>query len=299
MPSSFSLQNNLLQAVGLFSVLCLNACSDFRVPALDKLKEKESETSSVQAGQIEGKGKKLTTEKEDEVAKKKLDTSAVVGTAPSVDLSFLLSMNFDEAKTISAQSMELPKGIRLAADSIVILKKGRDDEPKRLRAKGKVYLEYGEGNDTCKVLCQEAYINFNEIVLRGKPIIQRGGSIVEGLEDLTVAHILGARLRVIGLHRVTNSNSMLAMMPDLGPWTGGPNLILPPLSEDAVPSNVRDEMFKAAEAESVLQQNRADAFRQPAAPAAPWIKDESKAKAPPAEKKPAVESGKPVQIKSA
>ena len=92
---------------------------------------------------------------------------------------------------------------------------------------------------------------------------------------------------------------MLAMLPDLGPWTGGPNPILPPLGADAVPNNIRDEMQKAAEAEAVLQQNRIEALKQPTAPPAPWVKEEPKGKAPQpakseskAEKQPAEPSAK-------
>ena len=61
-----------------------------------------------------------------------------------------------------------------------------------------------------KVLCQEAYVSSREIVLRGKPIIQRGGSTIEGLEDRTVAYMIGSRLRVLGLHRISNQDSMIA-----------------------------------------------------------------------------------------
>jgi hypothetical protein len=268
------------------------------VPALDKLKSKDSQSTKAQSDKPGNKDNKPTDDTA-EIAKKKPNEPSAPGAAPSVDLSFLLSMNYDEAKSISAQSMDLPMGIRVAADSIEVLKTDRKNQPKRIRAKGKVYLESGEGQDAAKMLCQEAYINSSEIVLRGKPIIQRGGSVVEGLEDRTIAYMIGIRLRVLGMHRVTNPDSMLAMMPDLGPWTGGPNLILPPLTEDAVPSNMRDDMLKAAEAEAVLQQNRMDAFRQPAAPAAPWFKTEPKVKAPPTEKKPAEKSEKPLQIKSA
>ena len=317
----------LLQAFCLLALLCLSACVDFRVPALEKLKgkvkskpaiaekteEKADEQTDAKTAGIEGKaydkaegktegktedktalvedkdkktgrkdGKGMTPEEELETIKKQYDQPAAPVApvaAPPVELSFLLSMNFAEAKEISGQSMELPLGVRVAADKIEVLKLDRENLPKRVRAKGKVYLESGVGDDTAKVLCQEAYITADEIILRGKPIIQRGGSIIEGLEDSTVAYMIGMRLRVIGLHRATNSNDMLAAQPDLGPWTGGPNPILPPLGEDAVPNKVRDEMQKAAEAEALLQHHRAEALKQPEAPPAPWVKGEPKVKA--------------------
>lgn len=197
-----------------------------------------------------------------------------------MDLSFLLTMNYAEAKTISGQSLELANGVRVAADSIEVLKLDRAGKPKRARAKGKVYLESGSGDDLAKILCQEAYINGDEAVLRGKPILQRGTSIIEGLDDKTVFYMLSQRLRVIGMHRLTNQDTMLAMLPDLGPWTGGPNPLLPPLTESAVPSTIRAEMLKQAEAEAVLQQTRTEALKQPPAPPAPWVKDSQPAAKP-------------------
>lgn len=200
------------------------------------------------------------------------DAAPGTDTSP-VDLSFLLTMNFDEAKTLSGQSLDLGEGIgRVAAEQIEIIKVDREGRPRKVRATGKVYLESGAG-DSAKILCQEAYINGDEAVLRGKPILQRGGSIVEGLKEDTVFYLLGTRLRVIGLHRLTNPNQMVASLPDLGPWTSGPNPLLPALDEGAVPTNIREEMLRAAEAEAVLQQNRTDALQQPEAAPAPWVKD--------------------------
>jgi hypothetical protein len=237
---------------------------------------------------LPGKGEKKTdlvsakVEKDGKDKPKEAEAVTAEIPASSVDLSFLLTMDYTEAKAMSAQSMELPHGVRVAADSIEVLKVDKENNPKRIRAKGKVYLESGEGQDSSKALCQEALITYDEIILRGKPILQRGGSIVEGLNDQTVAYMLGTRLRVIGLHRLTNQDTMVAMLPDLGPWAAGPNLLLPALAEDSVPSNIREEMQKAAEAEAVLQYNRNEALTQPDAPAAPWVKgaEGAAAKAP-------------------
>ncbi len=222
---------------------------------------------------LSGTGSKKTDVAADvEKADKEKAKPIAADAASSVDLSFLLSMNYSEAKAISTQTIELPQGVRIAADRIEVLKLDKDNNPKRIRAKGKVYLESGEGADSSKALCQEALITYDEIILRGKPILQRGGSVVEGLDDQTVAYMLGTRLRVIGLHRVTHQDAMVAMLPDLGPWAAGPNLLLPALAEDSVPENIRDEMLKAAEAEAVLQYNRSEALTQPDAPPAPWVK---------------------------
>jgi hypothetical protein len=266
----------------LFLILGLAACSSFEVPALKKLglgkpkdaEEKPADTPKMSKEEAELAAEKVKIEAEADA----LNVGAPPATGSNTDLLFLLSMNFEEAKAISAQSVEMPMGVKIAADSIEILKEDGDKKPKKVRAKGRVYLENGIGEDQAKVLCQEAYISSWEIVLRGKPIIQRGGSTIEGLDDKTVAYMLGSRLRVIGMHRLTNQDSMLAMLPDLGPWTAGPNPILPPLTEDSVPNDIRDQMLKAAEAEAVLQQNRVDALKQPDAPPAPWVKGDRKAK---------------------
>lgn len=200
----------------------------------------------------------------------KMKTSEV--NQPDVGLAFLLSMTFDEAKTLSKNNMVLPSGARVAADEIEVVKQTKDGQPKKVRAKGKVFLEMGEG-DQVKVLCHEAYFSSDEAVLRGKPILQRGSSIIEGMDHSTVFYMLGTRLRVIGTHKVTNESEMIASLPDLGPWTGGPNPLLPPLTESAVPRNVRAEMQRAAEAEAVLQRAKAEAERT--GPPAPWIKEEA------------------------
>lgn len=284
MPAVTRLWRHLIRpATCLLLMLGLAACSGFEVPALKKLGGDSKKAEQDKPGD----SKKMTKEEAELVLQKaKIDAemdalsggTSSMASSSNPEMLFLLSMNFDEAKAISAQSIEMPMGVKIAADSIEVIKEDGDKKPKKVRAKGRVYLEQGGGDDLAKVLCQEAYISSWEIVLRGKPIIQRGGSTIEGLEDRTVAYMLGSRLRVIGTHRLINQNSMLAMLPDLGPWTAGPNPILPPLSEDSVPTDIREQMLKAAEAEAVLQQTRAEALTQPAAPDAPWVKGDPKAK---------------------
>lgn len=304
----------LTAALGL--MLGLSACADFEVPALKKLKGDDkpgvvnTSASPTPAAPAKDKaaaqdlkadpsatlGSKLSKEDLELLRQKaKMNADAIAmerdlakaAQSSGVDLSFLLSMNYNEAKAISVNSIEMPMGVRIAADNIEIIKKDGNDVPKRVKATGKVYLENGEGDDMAKVLCHEALISSWEIVLRGKPIIQRGGSTIEGLEDSTVAYMIGPRLRVIGLHRLANQSTMIADLPDLGPWTGGPNPLLPPLSEASVPNDIRDQMMKAAEAETVLQQNRELALSQDHPPEAPWVKPDPKAPAGKEEAKPA------------
>lgn len=233
--------------------LALASCEGFRVPALEKLKSADNAATAGPQGPAPAG-----------------DPAPGTDTSP-VDLSFLLSMNYDEAKVLSGNGLDLGTNGRVAAENIEIVKEDKEGQPRKVRAKGKVYLEAGSG-DSAKILCQEAYINGDEAVLRGRPILQRGGTIIEGLADDTVFYFLGSRLRVIGLHRVTNPNTMLAGMPDLGPWTAGPNPLLPALSENAVPVNIREEMLKAATAEAVLQKNKHEALQQVEGAPAPWVK---------------------------
>jgi len=188
-------------------------------------------------------------------------TDAAAGSADAVlvkaptDLSFLLSMSFTEAKSISTQQLEFPPYLKIAADSIEVFKYSDDGKPRKARARGKVFVEMNFG-EPAKALCQEAFITEDEIILRGSPILQRGGSMVEGLDDSTIFYMFGSSLRVIGLHKVNNQSEIASLLPALGNWAQGPNLLLPPLTENAVPSSIRDSMQQAAEAEMLHQQTR-------------------------------------------
>ncbi len=189
----------------------------------------------------------------------------------------LASMSFAEAAAISPKKLEVAPFFKVAADEIEVVKEKKDGSPRTVRAKGKVFLEisFREG---ATALCQEAYFGDDEVILRGHPLLQRGGSRVEGLSDSTVFYMLGTRLRVIGLHRVAYDNQMyvhdlaggggshprqfimnnIPLPMNMSKWEGGPNPLLPPLSPSSVPDKIRSEMQKAAEAEAVLQQSRID-----------------------------------------
>ncbi len=172
-----------------------------------------------------------------------------------MDLSFLLSMSFTEAKTLSTQQLEFAPHLKIAADTIQVFKYSADGKPLKARARGKVFIEMNFG-EPAKALCQEAFITGDEVILRGSPILQRGGSMVEGLDESTIFYLFGSSLRVIGLHKVNNQSQIADMMPTLGSWAGGPNPLLPPLTEGDVPVNIRSEMQRAAEAEMLHQKTR-------------------------------------------
>lgn len=204
----------------------------------------------------------------------------------SVNLGFLLSMSWEEAKVITPQHMGVPPFFSVAADSIEVIKTYENGVPRRARATGKVFVEM-HFLEPAKALCQEAYVTEDEAILRGKPILQRGGSVIEGLDDNTVFYLYGTRLRVIGLHRVRSMSEFETVMapgilgtgggvggafpplgelnldlPDLGPWTGGANPLLPPLSPDVVPMGIRQEMQQGSEAEAVMKRVKQEEAQQ-------------------------------------
>jgi hypothetical protein len=180
---------------------------------------------------------------------------------PAGETSLLLSMTYAEAAAISPKKLEVPPFFKVAADEIEVVRMNKDGSPRNVRAKGKVFLQM-DFREPGIALCQEAYFGDDEVILRGRPILKRGGSVVEGMASSTVFYILGLRLRVIGQHRLTNEGQIMNSLPDGTPgewgrsWEGGPNPLLPPLSPSSVPQDVRRDMQKAVEAEAALQRSQ-------------------------------------------
>lgn len=189
------------------------------------------------------------------------------------DLGLLMAMNWEQAKALAVIIEELPPFFRVAAESIEVSKRAPDGRPLVIRAKGNVFIEM-LFKDVGRVLCREAYISEEEVIMRGKPLLQRGGSVVEGVEDATVFFMIGPKLRVIGRHRLNNELQKLTAagaisggresegftplpgvmpaMPMAGPWAGGPNPLLPPLSPSTVSDSVRQQMRAEAEGVAVM-----------------------------------------------
>lgn len=171
--------------------------------------------------------------------KKESDKKNGEGNADSeaaVDVGFLLTMSYAEAKKLSPHSIELPPSYKVAADEITVLSTKSDGTPKRVRAKGHVFLQIGF-KEELSALGQEALVGGSEVILRGKPLMRRGRSVVEGLEDRTVFYIDGVRLQVIGLHRLTNESGVTSSWR--GSWKEGPNPLLPALSPGDIPKEMR------------------------------------------------------------
>ena len=103
----------------------------------------------------------------------------------SVDINFLSTMTYVDAASMASQSMELPPYFRVAAENITHPRLGQGEELTEFTATGNVYLEV-DFADPVSALCQEAAVNMQEVVLRGRPVLRRGQSIIEAtsLEQL-------------------------------------------------------------------------------------------------------------------
>jgi hypothetical protein len=169
-----------------------------------------------------------------------------------VDVGKLLSMTFDEAKKVSPNSLSVPPFYKLTADEISVLRTNAKGQPERVRAKGKVFVQI-DFREKLVALAQEAYIESDgEVILRGRPLLKRGRSVVEGLAETTVYYIKGTRLQVIGKHRLAKQEGGIesphggTIRPsfDIQPtwrraWKDGPNPLLPALTPSVVPAEMR------------------------------------------------------------
>ena len=154
----------------------------------------------------------------------------------TTDVGFLLTMSFAEAKAISPKNLIFAPFYKIAADEITVDSKDALGQPKRVRAKGHVFLQI-DYRDEVRALGQEALISADEVILRGKPLMRRGRSVVEGQDDSTVFYIEGTKLHAIGKHRVTNENGVTPTWKNT--WRDGPNPLLPALSPSDVPKEMR------------------------------------------------------------
>src|SRR5689334_4705379 len=103
--------------------------------------------------------------------------SSATAQSGAVDVSFLVSMTWNEAKKLSAQQLEIPPYYKVAADEVRVLQTDASGRPLRVRAKGHVFMQV-DFEEQMKALGQEAYIkNDGELILRGKPLLNRGRSL--------------------------------------------------------------------------------------------------------------------------
>jgi hypothetical protein len=173
--------------------------------------------------------------------------NASTETSGAVNVNFLLSMTWGEAREINPHHLEIPPNYKVAADEITVLKTGAGGEPLRARARGHVFMQV-DFREQLVALGQEALIGSDgEVILRGKPLLKRGRSLVEGLDDTTVFYIKGTRLQVVGRHRLSKQNTGGDSFPVAPTWSRswkeGPNPLLPALSPESVPQGLRANPF--------------------------------------------------------
>lgn len=185
------------------------------------------------------------------------------------DAASFVTTDWRKVRMRSAQTLEYDESLVLAGNRIEVLKVSPKGRILEARATGRVHLEW-IGGTPGRLACREAYLNQDEIVVRGRPILARGPSILEGLDDTTVFYLVGTRLKVLGRHRNTTAGAVLAEererrrrsapKPGCADGTGsfpplpsepvvfneslapsglGPNPLLPPLSISIVPEEVR------------------------------------------------------------
>lgn len=183
---------------------------------------------------------------------KPLTHAEIADKQEGVDVAKLLSMTYEEAKKVSPRSLDVPPFYKLTADEISVLKLNSKGQPERVRARGKVFLQI-DFREKLVALAQEAYIESDgEVILRGRPLLKRGRSVVEGLSETTVYYIRGTRLQVIGKHRLAKQEGgiesphggIIRPSFDVQPtwrrsWKDGPNPLLPALTPSVVPAEMR------------------------------------------------------------
>lgn len=248
-------------ALSILLMSMLLGCKSMKAPGKDAAKDGTKDAAAAPADPKAKKDGKEQTPVPPANEAGKPPTPGAADSSP-IDVAFLLSMSYAEAKTLSANFLEIPPFYKIAADEIEITKKNEDGTPRRVRAKGRVFIEMSY-LEPAKALCQELLLSSEELILRGKPVLQRGNSTVEGIDDYTIFYMFGTRLRVIGPHRLTNPDRLASSvdasgLPTLGAWSSAPNPLLPPLTEGAVPNMIRLEAQQASEAEALHQKARSD-----------------------------------------
>jgi hypothetical protein len=173
---------------------------------------------------------------------------AVINENGVTPLSGLLMMGFEQAKLMSQQHGEFGQ-FKVAGDFVEV-------SPQKLTARGKVYVSQ-EGESAAQMLAQEAWITKNEMILRGKPIVVRGNTVIEGLASSTMFYFYFNKLRVLGAHKVKQLQEFQESDVTSMDWLQGSlNPLLPPLESESISAEIRQKMIREAEAEAVLIQSR-------------------------------------------
>ena len=188
---------------------------------------------SLSGGDKEKPKEKAAEEKKSPAKEQPKEAAA---TDNKADAAFLLTMTYAEASAISPQKMLMAPFYKIAADEITVASVDKTGKPRRVRAKGHVFVQI-DYREEVRALGQEAILEDDEVIIRGRPLMKRGPSVVEGLDDRTVFYIQGLKLQVIGEHRLTSDAGVTTQWKSR--WQDGPNPLLPALMPSDVPKEMR------------------------------------------------------------
>jgi|GEM_PF-2951424 len=186
---------------------------------------------------------------DDETQDESDPTRASIGTADdhgdSVDIDFLLGMRFEEAAAMADQSMDVPPFFRVAAQTIDHPRLAQGQPVSEFKASGNVFLEI-DFADPLVALCNEAEVDVQRVVLRGRPVLRRGQSVMEATSEDTVFFVTADSVDVEGPHRLRQLGDRISsgslegnpLLPAINPSPTAPatDAAPPVLPEEAAPA---------------------------------------------------------------
>jgi hypothetical protein len=133
------------------------------------------------------------------------DTRAIVGAPDTLtdpaSVDFLLSMDFREAALMAAHTMEMPPLFRVAATEISHPPLAPGEPLSAFSASGNVFLEI-KFAEPLIALAQQADVSVREIILRGRPVLRRGQSVIEATAGETVFYLSADAIEIDGPHQL-------------------------------------------------------------------------------------------------
>lgn len=160
-----------------------------------------------------------------------LETASVAPVTVNQAERMLLEMPFEEAKAISPQNAKVGTLFQVAADSIEVLKKDKDGNPVKIKAKGHVFVDMAL-NVRATAMCEEATLSVTDATLSGRPMIKRGNRVAKSTEPATSFWVSPAKLRVVGrCEMATLEEIPLPMMLASADFFPAPEPMLPPVTQ--------------------------------------------------------------------
>lgn len=119
----------------------------------------------------------------------------------------LLEMKYEEAKAISPQHAEVGPVFRVVGDTVEVLKKDREGNPLKVKAKGHVFLEMAL-DDRATALCDEATITTKEALLYGGPMLMQNSRVAKSTSPSTSFRVTDF-LKVTGDFKLINADELM------------------------------------------------------------------------------------------